>query len=91
MMYAKFIDSHTIEPLLEPCVTYKGRVYVNPCTELMNAAGYYKVKEVEEKPSYNEETQYLVPCYSVKFVGLIEKRYEVTDIEEVNTEESEVE
>jgi hypothetical protein len=78
-MYAKYIDSHTVEPLMKSFVTYKGRVYTNPSPERIRAAGYLKVQEIGGKPSYDTKTQYLVPCYSVRG-NFIFKTYEVADI-----------
>ena len=78
MEYAKFINEYTIEPAPRVVKIGKKRI-ANPKPEILEELGYKPVVE-DEKPEYDEETQYLVPRYT-QTAKRITRHWEIRDIE----------
>ena len=62
MSLYKFIDENTIKKYNGGFVVLKNRIYTNPKADIVAAAGYKALAEVE-LPEIDAETQYIVTTY----------------------------
>lgn len=90
MRYYKFIDKNNIVEFTDKFIVYKGRIYVNPTQEIMKLIDY-KPLVIEDKPSYNPETQYLTYEYIdednyIRQVWIINDFYQEEEIEILENE-----
>ena len=62
-MLVKFIDENNIKHAnRRDILMFEDKQVINPRDEDFIEAGY-KILEIEEEPTYNIETEYLVPVY----------------------------
>lgn len=79
MEYAKYINEYQIEHAPRVVRVGKKRI-ANPKPEILEELGYKQVVD-EEKPEYDEDTQYLVPRYT-QTARSITRHWEIRDYEE---------
>ena len=82
----KFIDEHTIEPYRKGFVILNNKIYTNPTDEILLKAGFKDLKDNEDEPEYNIETQYLETKY-IETETEILPIYKVKDIEAITGEQ----
>ena len=80
-MLVKYINRDKIKEADKYGILFYGDIQViNPTDEDFIKAGYKELVE-EEKPIYDEETQYIYPFYEEK-ENRIEKKWDIFDIPE---------
>lgn len=80
MKFYEFINEHYIKEYTKPYVSVNGRQISHPSAEVLLGAGF-KPLVVENEPSYDAETQYIVPHY-VDGETKITQKWRVCDIPE---------